>query len=695
MEWLLTPRGMPHEIREPAHRRHHHRLDLRHVRRLRVGLVPGLQHPEPGRRRLRHGWRAWRGQPVPGQGAAAARGHHHHAGRRGGLRLPVRPGGAAHRAGRQAADRGHRRHVLLHLRAVVLHRRGGQGAVRDRRARRADPVERPGAHSGQPQLRARGHPGAGLRDHHRRGVLALHQVYPRRQGARGEGRERGRRADRRDRHQAVPAADLHRDRGDRRRVRHRGVADHRVHVPVRRDDLAHRIPRRRLRRLPQARPGAGRRAVHRRTRGDARRLRQRGVRRHGAVRDPRRGDPRLAARPRLRIGGKRMNQFLAASSRAFQWSSAVASSRAARRGPRGGVPTAIVLVAGALIVLNYGLLYTGSVFVLSACYAIVTAGMAVQIGFSQQIAFSQSVFFGVGAYGVAMLNTHYNISVLLAGVIMVVAAALVALLLGSVVTRASGLALAVATLMLPLIAVGYVSGTGFLGGPVGAPLTGTLWPGSGSTTLIALGGGIIVVVLLAAVVFMASRILSSDIGLELFVLGVDERTAASLGVRTPRRKLELFVLGCVCAALGGVVYAGTQQFVPETAIDPTTELALLIMLFIGGRRSVIGAVIGALVIQYLQGASNWVSVNILVVEGLLLTVVLLVDPEGLAGIVETGIAWLRGKSGQATVDRELVPAELAAADLAAADLAAAATPAVGAGPVAAGADREAPDETAG
>jgi branched-chain amino acid transport system permease protein len=386
-----------------------------------------------------------------------------------------------------------------------------------------------------------------------------------------------------------------------------------------------------------------------------------------------------------------MNQFLAASSRAFQWSSAVASSRAARRVPRGGTPAVLVLVVGAIIVLNYGLQYTGSVLVLSACYAIVTAGMAVQIGFSQQIAFSQSVFFGVGAYGVAMLNTHYNISVLLATVIMVVAAALAALLLGSVVTRASGLALAVATLMLPLIAVGYVSGTNFLGGPVGAPMNGTLWPSTGSsTTLVALGGGLIVVVLLAAVVFIASRILSSDIGLELFVLGVDERTAAALGVRTPRRKLELFVLGCVFAALGGALYVGTQQFVPETVVDPTTELALLIMLFIGGRRSPIGAVIGALVIQYLQGASNWVSVNILIVEGVLLTVVLLVDPEGLSGMVQTGIAWLRGKSGPATADRELVPGELAAADLAAAGM-----PAAGAGPAAAGAGREVPDETAG
>jgi branched-chain amino acid transport system permease protein len=305
-------------------------------------------------------------------------------------------------------------------------------------------------------------------------------------------------------------------------------------------------------------------------------------------------------------------------------------------------PTGLVVIAGAIIVGVYGQQYAGSVFVLSACYAIVCAGMAVQIGFSQQIAFSQSVFMGAGAYGVAMLNTHLGMSVLEATPLVMIGAALAALLLGSVVTRASGLALAVATLMLPLIAVGYVSTSGYLGGAVGAPLTGTLWPGS-STQSIAIGGGLVVVALLAVVVFSSSRILGSDIGLELYVLGVDERTAAALGVRTPRRKLELFVLGCVFAALGGAAYAGTQQFVPETLVDPTAELALLIMLFIGGRRSILGAVAGALVIQYLQGAWNWVSVNILVVEGLLLTVVLLVDPEGLAGIVATGISRLRSR----------------------------------------------------
>jgi branched-chain amino acid transport system permease protein len=280
------------------------------------------------------------------------------------------------------------------------------------------------------------------------------------------------------------------------------------------------------------------------------------------------------------------------------------------RGP--AASASVVLVLGVAVVLPFAEQYAGTVFVLALCYAIVTAGMAVQIGFSQQVAFSQSVFMGAGAYGVAMLNTHLSMPSLLATPIVMLGSGLAALLLGSVVTRASGLALAVATLMLPLIATGYLSSAGYLGGSIGTPLTGNLWQGA-STEAIAVGNGLITVVLLALVVFVSARILSSDIGLELYVLGADEQTAAAMGVRTPRRKLELFVLGSVFAALGGAVYAGTQLFVPASLVSPTAELALLMMLFVGGRRSVLGAVAGALAIQYLYGASNWVSVNILIV----------------------------------------------------------------------------------
>jgi branched-chain amino acid transport system permease protein len=317
---------------------------------------------------------------------------------------------------------------------------------------------------------------------------------------------------------------------------------------------------------------------------------------------------------------------------------ALAGRPGSLRGPLAS--SGLVLVAGLVVMLLFGQLYAGSVITLAFTYGIVTAGMAVQIGFSQQIAFSQSVFMGLGAYGVALLNVHTGMSSLLAAPVVMVGAGLVALVLGSVVTRVSGLALAVATIMLPLLATGYVSSANYLGGSVGMPLTSNLWSGAtpGATVV---GGGIVTVLILGIVVFVASRILSSDIGLELYVLGVDERTAAAMGVPTARRRLELFVLGSMFAALGGAVYAGTQLFVPATLVSSTAELSLLMMLFVGGRRSVLGAVVGALAIQYISGASSWVSSNILVVEGVLITVVLLVDPEGLAGIVATLTARLR------------------------------------------------------
>jgi branched-chain amino acid transport system permease protein len=318
---------------------------------------------------------------------------------------------------------------------------------------------------------------------------------------------------------------------------------------------------------------------------------------------------------------------------------------AGRRGTGGPLATTgLVVVVGLVVVLAFGQQYVGSVLVLAFTYAIVTTGMAVQIGFSQQIAFSQSVFMGLGAYGAALLNTHANLPTLAAAPIVMVGSGLLALLLGSVVTRASGLALAVATIMLPLIATGYVSSAGYLGGSVGMPLAGNLWQAN-SPSLIADGNGVITVIALGVVVFVASRILNSDVGLELYALGVDERTAAAMGIATPRRKLELFVLGSMFASLGGAVYAGTQLFVPATLVGSAAELSLLIMLFVGGRRSIVGAVVGALAVQYVSGASEWVSVNILLVEGALITVVLLVDPEGLAGIVATLRArlqeWLR------------------------------------------------------
>src|SRR5581483_6013765 len=149
------------------------------------------------------------------------------------------------------------------------------------------------------------------------------------------------------------------------------------------------------------------------------------------------------------------------------------------RGPL--LSTAFVLIAGLIIAGGSANSYFGSVVILALTYAIVTAGMAVQIGFSQQVVFSQSVFMGLGAYGVAVLNANVGWPSLLALVVITIASGGVAWVIGKAVSRASGLALAVATLMFPFIGFGYLSYANWLGGSIGLSLTGTLWPGGSAT----------------------------------------------------------------------------------------------------------------------------------------------------------------------------------------------------------------------
>jgi branched-chain amino acid transport system permease protein len=292
--------------------------------------------------------------------------------------------------------------------------------------------------------------------------------------------------------------------------------------------------------------------------------------------------------------------------------------------------TLVALVA-IVIIISLGGNYYSAIFVLALSYGFVTLGMAMQTGYSNQLVLWQSAFMGLGAYGVGALTTKYHIPVGAAIAIMVVLGAVVGLVLGLVLVRAVGLAIALATLFVPLIVASVIIYWPYLGASVGlGGIPSIVSRSSAASTTI--WSGAVAAVLLGLCVFVCARILRSGVGLELALMGSDSRAAQSIGVRVRRRKLELFVLGSGLAALGGGVFAGTQVFVSPNSFDQTAELTLLIMLFLGGRRSIYGALIGTIVIELLAGVSNYVSTHLLTIEGVLFTVVLLLAPDGLLGL---------------------------------------------------------------
>jgi branched-chain amino acid transport system permease protein len=276
--------------------------------------------------------------------------------------------------------------------------------------------------------------------------------------------------------------------------------------------------------------------------------------------------------------------------------------------------------------------YNDSIFVLGLCYGITVIGMVVQIGHTNQLAFHQAFFMMLGGYSVGVMNTKYNVPVVLAILAVVAASALIGALIGSVATRVPGFGLALATLFFSVIATGYVGYSSYLGQATGINGIGNIWSGSDYISSLERSGAV-TLALFGVGIFVCARIMRSGIGLELSLVGESERMAASLGINTRRRKLEVFVLSAMLAALGGGVFAGTQTLVSPGNFDQTAELSLLIMLFLGGRQAIIGGIIGTGLVEYLQAGNTFVSSHILIIEGVLFTLILLYAPEGLLGVV--------------------------------------------------------------
>ena len=303
-----------------------------------------------------------------------------------------------------------------------------------------------------------------------------------------------------------------------------------------------------------------------------------------------------------------------------------------RRDPVPLAATVVITVLGGLVLTALNGSYLGLTVTTGVAYAVVTVGMVLQLGYSRQLAFSQSVFMGVGAYGTGVLETKYGFSSLESLLAVIALAAVASLLMGAVVTRAPGLALALATLLLPLFVYQLAADSGWLGSFSGIDGVLPFWNGPDyESTLVR--SGIISVLLLGLAAGLVLRVMRSGVGLQLMAMASDERLGESIGVSLRQRRLEVFVLGSVLAAVGGAVLVSAQGLVTPDVLSETSEITLLLMLFVAGRKSVIGAILGAIVIEYLTTSTSFISTNIGIIEGIALLVILLVEPDGVAGAV--------------------------------------------------------------
>jgi branched-chain amino acid transport system permease protein len=302
------------------------------------------------------------------------------------------------------------------------------------------------------------------------------------------------------------------------------------------------------------------------------------------------------------------------------------------------LPFALVLA----VVPLFGSAYLTSVAIIIALHALPALGLALVMGFAGQISLGHAAFYGLGAYGSALLALRLGVSPWLATPAAVAAVGLIAYGLGWLIFRLRGHHLALATLGLGIVvSIGFLELRGLTGGSTG--LSGIPPYALLGLDFAADGPFFFLAWCVAGLAFLAAgNLVDSPAGLAIRGLGDSERGAASLGVDVARLKCRIFALGAMMAALGGALYAHYIGFISPQPFGIGFSIRLLVMVAIGGFRSVGGVLVGVAFATLMTEPLQDLGYYDVVVYGALLVVITIFCPAGLLqALIDGGRRCLR------------------------------------------------------
>ena len=245
-------------------------------------------------------------------------------------------------------------------------------------------------------------------------------------------------------------------------------------------------------------------------------------------------------------------------------------------------------------------------------------------GFCGQISLGHGAFFGAGAYAAALVMVGVG-SVPLAIGAAILAGGLLGIVVGFASLRVRADFLAVTTIGVNFLFIGFVRKQSWLGGEMGIsdiPATG----------LGAAGNMAMIVVFAGATIALSLYVSRSWMGFAFRAVGEDEGAAATLGINSAAYKLAAFGLGTGLAGLAGALYAFFTQFITADAFDFILSVMVMAMVVIGGIGSTSGVVVAAVGLTLLPEAIRFVNDYRLLVFGGLLVLVVRLAPGGLAAM---------------------------------------------------------------
>ncbi len=304
--------------------------------------------------------------------------------------------------------------------------------------------------------------------------------------------------------------------------------------------------------------------------------------------------------------------------------------------PAGTAPLAARLTAGRIIVYGFAglvglcLLFAPFLFpdvraqevAARICvFIVLVASYDLLIGYTGIVSFAHTMFFGLGAYGTAialkLMGPGWD-AIFLGGSIGVIAAFVLAVLIGLLSLRVKAIFFAMVTLAAASVMMVLASQlSNFTGGEDGityeiprffSPANRLITDADGGQVRL-FGVAITGRLALYYFVFLSSlilflllvRIVRSPLGTVLQAIRENEMRAEAIGYRVVSYRTAVFCIAAVVAALAGVLRAVWLRYTgPDVTLSFDIMIDVLLMVVIGGMGTMAGAIIGVVIMTLAQ-----------------------------------------------------------------------------------------------
>ncbi|MDJ0666565.1 MAG: branched-chain amino acid ABC transporter permease [Desulfobacterales bacterium] len=294
-----------------------------------------------------------------------------------------------------------------------------------------------------------------------------------------------------------------------------------------------------------------------------------------------------------------------------------------------GLMATIVMVVAFPFVFS---LYQTNVMITALIYVVVGLGLNIVVGLAGLLDLGYVAFYAVGAYSYALLNVHYGVTFWMALPIGAALAFLFGILLGFPVLRLRGDYLAIVTLGFgEIIRLVLENWNEFSFGPSGIAnipkpgLFGLDLSLQQSTTFIYF----LMIGLALMTIFVVRRLQDSRIGRAWIALREDEVACQAMGIDKTRTKLSAFALGATWAGMGGVVFAAKTTFINPTSFTIWESIIILCVVVLGGMGSILGVIVGALILILLPEYLRAFSEFRMLIFGVILVMMMVFRPGGI------------------------------------------------------------------